>query len=75
LVTVVWGVACLAAALLRLALSFVVPVPVFLVVSPSLGAAVTIGRIAWTVADGRRMAQRGQAAAALPTARPDDPGA
>jgi hypothetical protein len=79
LVTIVWGVAFLAEALLRLALSFILPVPVFLVVSPAVGTAVTIGLIAWSVAYGRRTAERGQAAAqaaaALQAARPDAPGA
>jgi len=62
--TLVWGVAYLVEAAARVALSFVMPIPVFLIISPILAIGVTIGLISWTMAYGRRSARRGEAAAA-----------
>jgi hypothetical protein len=56
--TLVWGVAYVLEALLRVALSFVLAIPVFLIVSPVLALAVTVGLISWTMAYARRSAQR-----------------
>lgn len=61
LTTAVWGVAYLAEALVRLALIFVLPIAVFLVVSPVMAFAVTAALIAWSVAYGQRVRRRGEA--------------
>jgi hypothetical protein len=60
IMTVVWGVALLLEAGLRVALSFVLPIPIFLLVSPVLALAVTVGLIAWTMAYARRSRQRAE---------------
>jgi hypothetical protein len=65
--TVVWGVALLLEAALRVALSFVLPIPVFLLISPTLALGVTVALISWTMAYARRT-QRAAAAAAAGTA-------
>ena len=57
--TVVWGVVYLLESSVRVVLSFVVPIPVFLVVSPILALGVTIALISWTMAYARRSARRG----------------
>jgi hypothetical protein len=44
---------------IRAGLSFALPVPVFLIVSPVLALAVTIALITWNLACERRSAQRG----------------
>jgi intracellular septation protein A len=56
--TLVWGVGFMIEALVRVGLTFVLPIPVFLVVSHVLAAGVTIGLISWTIAYGRRSARR-----------------
>jgi hypothetical protein len=53
LMTIVWGVGYVIEALVRVGLSFLLPIPVFLVVSPLLAFGVTIGLISWTVAFAR----------------------
>jgi hypothetical protein len=57
-ITVVWGVALLLEAALRVGLSFVLPIPVFLLVSPILALGVTVALISWTMAYARRSARR-----------------
>lgn len=65
--TVVWGVAYLVEACIRIVLSFVLPIAVFLLVSPILAVGVTVGLISWTLAYARRSARQGAARlAALP---------
>jgi hypothetical protein len=58
-ITVVWGVAYVVEAAVRVALSFIVPIPVFLIVSPVLALGVTIALISWTLAYARRSARGG----------------
>jgi hypothetical protein len=58
LMTVVWGVGYLIEAIVRIGLSFVLPIPVFLIVSPLLALGVTLGLISWTVGYARRTTQR-----------------
>jgi hypothetical protein len=66
--TVVWGVGYLAEAAVRVVLSFAVPIPVFLLVSPVLALGVTIALISWTLAYARRSARRGaERLATMPT--------
>lgn len=66
--TVVWGVGYLVEAALRVALSFVVPIPVFLIVSPVLAFGVTIALLSWTLAYARRSARQGaERLATMPT--------
>jgi len=57
--TVVWGVAYLIEAAARVGLSFVLPIPQFLLISPLLAIGVTLGLISWTMAYARRNARRG----------------
>jgi hypothetical protein len=57
--TLVWGIGYLCEAGVRIALSFALPIPVFLIVSPVLSIGVTIGLISWTLAYARRSARRG----------------
>ncbi|MBV9324244.1 MAG: hypothetical protein JO352_10705 [Chloroflexi bacterium] len=57
--TVVWGVVYLCEAGLRVGLSYVLPIPLFLILSPILAIGVTIGLISWTLAYARRSARRG----------------
>jgi hypothetical protein len=59
--TLAWGFGYVAEALLRIALTFVLPIPVFLIVSPLMAFGVTIALIAWTMAYARRSARRGSA--------------
>jgi hypothetical protein len=67
-ITVVWGVGYLAEAALRVVLSFVVPIPVFLIVSPVVALGVTIALISWTLAYARRSARRSaERLATMPT--------
>jgi hypothetical protein len=56
--TTVWGLGYLIEALVRVGLSFVLAIPVFLVVSPLLAFGVTIGLISWTLAYGRSKTRR-----------------
>jgi hypothetical protein len=56
--TVVWGVALLIEACLRVGLSFVMPISVFLLVSPTLAIGVAVVLISWTMAYARRSARR-----------------
>jgi hypothetical protein len=66
--TVVWGVGYLVEAAVRVVLSFLVPIPVFLIVSPVLALGVTIALISWTLAYARRSARRGaERLATMPT--------
>jgi hypothetical protein len=65
--TVVWGVALLIEAGLRVALSFMLPISVFLLVSPTLAFAVTLALIGWTLAYARRSARRAVEAERLAT--------
>jgi len=66
--TVVWGVAYLVEAAVRVVLSFLMPIPVFLVISPILAIGVTIALISWTMAYARRSARLGaERLASLPT--------
>ena len=60
-ITLVWGVAYVLEALVRVGLALAVPIPVFLGISPFMGAAVTISLIAWTIAYSQRTARRGAA--------------
>jgi Intracellular septation protein A len=59
-ITLLWGVGMLLEAGLRIALSFVLPIPVFLVVSPLLAFGITIALISATITYARRSARRGQ---------------
>jgi hypothetical protein len=59
--TLGWGFGYLAEAVVRVALTFVLPIPVFLIVSPVMALGVTVGLIAWTMAYARRASRRGQA--------------
>jgi hypothetical protein len=56
--TIVWGVGYVIEALVRVGLSFLLVVPVFLIVSPLLAFGVTIGLISWTVAYARTRIRR-----------------
>jgi len=58
-ITLAWGLGYLAEAVTRVALTFVLPIPIFLVVSPVLAFGVTIGLLAWTLAYARRASRRG----------------
>ena len=66
--TLVWGVALLIEAGLRVGLSFVLPISVFLLVSPTLAIGVTLALISWTTAYARRSARRAIEAERLATA-------
>ncbi|MBV9132541.1 MAG: hypothetical protein JO020_01470 [Chloroflexi bacterium] len=57
--TIVWGVGYLLEAAVRIALTFVLSISVFLIVSPLLAFGVTIALISWTMAYARRSARRG----------------
>jgi hypothetical protein len=57
--TLVWGGGYLCEAAVRIALSFALPIPVFLIASRVLSIAVTIALISWTLAYARRSAPRG----------------
>jgi phosphate/sulfate permease len=56
--TIVWGVGYVIEALVRVGLSFLLAIPVFLIVSPLLAFAVTIGLISWTVTYARAKTRR-----------------
>ena len=58
LMTIVWGVGYVIEALVRVGLSFLLAIPVFLIVSPLLAFAVTIGLISWTVTYARTKTRR-----------------
>ena len=58
-ITLVWGVGYVGEAAVRVALTFVLPIPVFLIASPVLAIGVTIALISWTLAYARRSARRG----------------
>ena len=57
--TLVWGIGYLCEAAVRIALSFALAIPVFLIVSPVLSITVTMALISWTLAYARRSARRG----------------
>ena len=57
-ITLIWGVSFVIEALVRVGLTFVMSIPVFLIVSHILAAGVTIILISWTIAYGRRSARR-----------------
>jgi hypothetical protein len=61
--TLLWGVALIGEALLRIVLVYTLPISVFLVVSPAMGSIVTAGLIALTVMWGKQLQQRAQPAA------------
>ncbi len=67
-ITLAWGIGYVAEAFIRIALTFVLPIPIFLIVSPIMAFGVTIALIAWTMAYARRSARRG--AARLAQAQP-----
>lgn len=56
LITVVWGVGLIGEALIRVGLVFVLPISIFLVISPLMGMSVPVGLIVWTISYGRRRA-------------------
>jgi hypothetical protein len=56
--TIVWGIGYLIEALVRVGLSFLLAIPVFLIVSPLLAFGVTVGLISWTVAYARTKTRR-----------------
>jgi hypothetical protein len=58
LMTIVWGVGYVIEAMARIGLTFVLPIPVFLIVSPLLALGVTVGLISWTVGYARRTTRR-----------------
>ena len=58
LMTIVWGVGYVIEALVRVGLSFILPIPVFLLLSPLLAFGVTVGLISWTVTHARRETRR-----------------
>lgn len=60
----VWGVVYIVEAMVRVALVFVLPISVFLIVSQVMVYAVIIGTIHWTVRYGKRMRDRAAAQAA-----------
>jgi len=62
LITAVWGLGFVAEALVRVALTFVLAIPVFLVVSPIIAYGTTLALIAWTMTYARRAAKRGEEA-------------
>ena len=64
LMTVVWGCALIAEALLRVGLVFVLPIPIFLLVSPVMGMAIIVGLIIWTMSYARRRRAAAQREAA-----------
>jgi len=56
--TIMWGVGYVTEALVRVGLSFFLPIPVFLIISPLLAFAVTIGLISWTITYARTKTRR-----------------
>lgn len=54
LMTVVWGCALISEALIRIGLVFIMPIPIFLVVSPVMGVMVIVGLSIWTMSYARR---------------------
>jgi hypothetical protein len=62
LITVVWGVAYLVEALVRVVLSFVLAPAAVIAVSPVFALGVTFLLVTWTIAYSRRVARRGEAA-------------
>jgi hypothetical protein len=70
--TVAWGIGYVCEAAVRVGLSFVLAIPVFLIVSPILAIGVTVALISWTLAYARRSARRAadRLAAAAPAAEP-----
>ena len=56
LITVVWGCVLIVEALIRLALAFILPIPLFLVVSPVIAYVVITGLIIWSISYARRHA-------------------
>lgn len=54
LMTVVWGCVLISEALIRVGLVFVLPVPIFLVVSPVMGIMIIVGLSIWTMWYARR---------------------
>lgn len=65
--TVVWGLALVAEALLRVALAFVVPLSAMVAISNIMPFAVIAALIFWTIGYGRRSAAASRAAAAAAT--------
>jgi len=59
--TVGWGIGYVAEASTRVALALLIPISIFLVVSPVLAFGATLGLIAWTMAYARRASRRGAA--------------
>lgn len=64
LMTVVWGCAYVAEALLRVLLLSLLPIPTFLLVSQPMALVVTAGLIVWTLRYSRGVARRGAEAEA-----------
>lgn len=57
--TLVWGVGYLVEATARVALSFALPISLFLILSPVLAIGVTIALFSWTLSYARRSAREG----------------
>jgi hypothetical protein len=52
--TLIWGCALIGEALIRVGLVFVLPIPIFLVMSPLIGVLILLGLIIWTMSYARR---------------------
>jgi hypothetical protein len=52
--TIIWGCALIGEALIRVGLVFVLPIPIFLVISPLIGVLILLGLIIWTMSYARR---------------------
>ena len=63
MLTALWGVVLVGEALLRIVLVSLLPISVFLIVSPAMGIIVTGGMMLLTIVLGRRLQRRAQAAA------------
>ena len=57
-ITVLWSVALIGEALLRIVLVYLLPISIFLIVSPTMGIAVTGGMILVTAFSGRKIGER-----------------
>jgi hypothetical protein len=74
LMTIVWGIGYVTEALVRVGLSFFLPIPVFLIISPLLAFGVTIGLISWTITYARTRIRRRAAELRAPVTLDHSPG-
>ena len=67
--TIIWGCALISEALIRVGLVFVLPIPIFLVISPLIGLTILLGLIIWTMSYARRRRAAAVREAAMRAAR------